>query len=262
VSRRTGIEKFVEDRRGVALLIVLLVTALLIALIFEFSYATRISLNSAVNFRDSERAYYLARAGVGAFAKYGEQLRKSIPPGEFAPVPGIEEQIMIKWEDQRALINLNTSPDWVENLFSNYRISIDTVKKIEELKKERGKFQFVSELHAVMADEDYAKVAQFLTVDSDGKINLNTASQDVLNSILPDKPQTVSTIINTRKEGKTIAGWQDIPGLDTNTVGAIVSSLVGNSTYFRVYSYATVGGYTKQVEAVFQDTNPTFLKAL
>ena len=43
------------NERGVALIIVLLVTALLIALIFEFAYGTRISLRAAVNFRDSQR---------------------------------------------------------------------------------------------------------------------------------------------------------------------------------------------------------------
>jgi hypothetical protein len=71
----------------------------------------------------------------------------------------------------------------------------------------------------------------------------------------------VSTIINTRKD-KRITGWQDVPGVDTNTLGTTVNSLVGDSSFFRVYSYATVGGYTKQVEAVFQGGSPSFIKAL
>jgi len=240
---------------------VLLVTALLIALIFEFSYATRISLNSAVNFRDSQRAYYLARAGIGAFTKYGDQLRKIIPVNEFQPVPGIEENVLLKWEDQRGLININTSPDWMGNLFSNKGISTDVLTKIADLKKERGAFRFVSELRAVMSDEDYAKVAPFLTVDSDGKINLNTASGDVLSSVLPDKPQAVSTILNTRRD-RQITSWADA-GLDQRTTNpAVLNMLVGDSTFFRVSSYATVGDYTKQVEAVFQGGSSSFMKAL
>ncbi len=251
-----------RNRRGIALLIVLLVTALLIALIFEFSYATSISLNSAINFRDSQRAYYLARAGVSAFVKYGDQLRKIIPAGEFQPVPGIEEEILVKWEDQRGLINVNTSPDWVANLFSTMGINADVLTRITELKKARGAFRFVSELHAVMSDEEYAKVAQFLTVDSDGKINLNTAPVDVLNSVLPDNPQTVATIVNTRKN-KAINSPADVNMNTQNTAAALLTSLVGgDSPYFRVYSYATIGGYTKQVEAVFQGGTPSFMKAL
>jgi type II secretory pathway component PulK len=68
VSARVNVMRNERRRRGndrgVALIIVLLVTALLIALIFEFAYGTRISMRSAVNFRDSQRAYYLARSGV------------------------------------------------------------------------------------------------------------------------------------------------------------------------------------------------------
>lgn len=110
------------NERGVALLIVLLVTALLIALVFEFFYATRISLNSATNFRDGERAAFLARSGINLFIKYGDKLRQLIPQAEWGAVPGLDEEdtdIRIMWVDQRGLINVNTisSFDWVERLF-------------------------------------------------------------------------------------------------------------------------------------------------
>ena len=62
--------QFSRDDRGVALIIVLLVTALLIALIFEFAYGTRISLRATVNFRNSQRAYYLARSGVNFVGRF------------------------------------------------------------------------------------------------------------------------------------------------------------------------------------------------
>ena len=57
------------NERGVALLIALLVTTLLIALVFEFAYGTRVSLRAAVNFRDGQRAFYLARSGVNFAGK-------------------------------------------------------------------------------------------------------------------------------------------------------------------------------------------------
>ncbi len=59
-----------QSNRGIALLVVLLVTALLIALIFEFAYGTRVSLRGAVNFRNSQRAYFLARSGVAIFTRF------------------------------------------------------------------------------------------------------------------------------------------------------------------------------------------------
>src|SRR5512139_2607372 len=66
-----------RNDRGVALLIVLLVTALLVALVFEFAYATRVSLRAAVNFRDSQRAYYLARSGVNFAGRFLVEYKKN-----------------------------------------------------------------------------------------------------------------------------------------------------------------------------------------
>ncbi len=267
-----------RNERGIALLIVLLVTALLIALIFEFSYATRISLNNAINFRDSQRAYFLAQAGVNAFKTSGAKIRELIPHGDLRPLPMIGEAdtvIMVKWEDQRALINVNTVPDdkrnivpdaptaWLANLFSNKGISTEVVDKIIELKKlaPEKKFIFVSELHAVMSDEDYRKVAPFLTADSDSLININTASEDVLNSVLPNNQTEVNTILNRRKTNKISPGEV---GLTQDTVKNVnvYNSLKDDSTYFRVYAYATVGGYTKQVEAAMNGNTISYWRAL
>lgn len=256
-----------QNNRGIALLIVLLVTALLLALIFEFSYATRISLNTAVNFRDSQRAYFIARSGITAFVKYGEQLRDLIPQGEWGVVPMISEgetQVMVKWQDERGLININTVGDsslnWVENLFSNKEIGADVATKIIDLKKATSnkKFILLSELHAVMSDEDYVKVAEYLTVDSDGSININTAPEDVLHSVLMNNPSAVTSIISERKSKKISPG--DV-GLDTTNT-PFVGKLQKDSTYFRVYAYATVGGYTKQVEAAVNGNAISYWRAL
>src|SRR5512147_2488161 len=89
---RNGSEKWwaSKNQRGVALIIVLLVTALLIALIFEFAYGTRISLRAAVNYRDSQRAYFLARSGVFLFGKFKDlpELAGILPrQGEWAENP-------------------------------------------------------------------------------------------------------------------------------------------------------------------------------
>ncbi len=256
-----------RNERGVALLIVLLVTALLIALIFEFSYATRISLNSAVNFRDSQRAYFLARSGIFAFVKYGDTLRGSyIPQGEWGVVPMISDgdtAVRIMWEDERGKININTvaALDWVERLFASKGIGIEVVESLKELKKGRA-FVLLSELHAVMSDEDYNKVVNFMTTDSDGIVNINTASAEVLNSIFWDKPLVVSSIINTRKTSL----FQSKAAAGITTENAISPAIINNvdttSNIFRVYSYTTVGGYTKQVEVVVKGNVFSYWRSL
>lgn len=250
-----------RGERGVALLIVLLVTSLLIALIFEFSYATRISLNSAVNFRDSQRAYFLARAGIYAFIKYGDQLRDSyIRQGEWGVVPMISDgdtQVLIRWEDEWGKINVNTisssdiTSEWVGNLFAIKGISTEVVDKIKALKQGPPVRTFVllSELHAVMSDDDYDKVAAYLTTSFDSKINMNTASEDVLKSVLPNNLSEISMIMNTRKT-KKIESAGEVRLSQQNTDPNVLNRLVVDSAVFRVYANATVGGYTKEIEAV------------
>lgn len=55
-----------ENQRGAALLMVATVTAVLMAVVIEFSYSTRVDLSLAKNFRDDARATFLARAGIDA----------------------------------------------------------------------------------------------------------------------------------------------------------------------------------------------------
>jgi general secretion pathway protein K len=55
-----------ESQRGAALLMVATVTAVLMAVVIEFSYSTRVDLSLSKNFRDDARATFLARAGIDA----------------------------------------------------------------------------------------------------------------------------------------------------------------------------------------------------
>lgn len=256
-----------KNNRGIALLIVLLVTALLIALIFEFAYATRISLNSAVNFRDSQRAYFLARSGIYAFVKY-PKIQDVIPQGEWGIVPMISEgdtQVRIKWEDERGKINVNTvtntdtSKNWLELLFNHFGISVEAVKVLRS--SNTRNFFLISEVQAAISDEDYSKIAKYITTASDQKININTASEEVLSSAMQDNLSAVNTIINTRKDG-IIQNLSDVGLSNANTV-SFYKLDVGSTTY-KVYSYATVGGYTKQIEAIIQrgSATPLYWRAL
>ncbi len=242
-----------QNNRGVALLIVLLVTALLIALIFEFAYATRVSLRAAVNFRDSQRAYFLARSAVNVFAKY-KDLQDNIPQGEWGVVPIVSEgdtELRIRWEDERGKIYIKgylSDKDTVAWLTELFRIrgvdqGILTTMQVEYQGKQ---IQLLTELHQVMSDEDFGKVSGFLTVYSGQKsVNVNTASDDVLKSMGIDPALILA--------GRPYSTKDNITGIDTvMTAGNqnVKNFLDVTSTVFTVYAYATVGGYTRQIEAV------------
>ena len=261
-----------RSERGVALLIVLLVTSLLIALIFEFSYATRISLNSAINFRDSQRAYFLARSGIYAFIKYGDKLRDIyIPQGEWGVVPLISEgdtQVMIKWESEQGKIPIssvtrgNDAYGMLLQLFSIKQVSQDILDNQIVAKQN---YSLVSELHTIMNDEDYLKVAPYVTVSPvpSRKININAASAEVLQSLCRSlgKDDGVVGMIISKRSSKPYASTAEItltPGMDS----LVATYLDVTNTYFKVYSYATVGGYTKQVEALINGNAISYWRSL
>jgi type II secretory pathway component PulK len=249
------------NRRGVALLIVLLVTALLLALVFEFAYATRISLNNAINFRDSQRAYFLARSGVHVFAKY-KDLQKMQPQGvwgDLSPYLGSEDtKVMMKWEDEQGKINVKmirkvssgpqTPPlTWMIQLFTNKSIDQDILDKICD---NQMTFLLPTEMHQVMSDEEFAKIEPFVTTMTSGyDININTASQEVLEAM---RIAGAETLVAAREQDPFFFKQVSDARTYIDTSGG---NLTSQSTVYKVYSYATVGGYTKQVEAIIDRTN-------
>ncbi len=261
-----------RHERGVALLIVLLVTALLIALVFEFAYATRISMNSAVNYRDSQRAYFLARTGITAFLKAGDQIRDGLLQGQSFPLSRVlaleNAEVMIKWEDEQGKIAVPTVTDGsaayklLQQLFFILEIDQDILdNKVVEEKN----FQIMSQLHRVLNDEDYRKVEPYVTpyAPANSKINVNTASLEVLRSLcrsLGKDESVVSMIDGKRKTGPYTSSGEisDTPGMDAT----LASYLDFKSSVFKVYAYSTVGGYTKQVEAVISGGKVTYWRAL
>ena len=254
--------------RGVALIIVLLVTALLIALVFEFAYGTRISMRAAVNFRDSQRAYYLARSGVngiGLLLSYDlkqnlpqndlEQLEWTVPPIPLAA----DSELRVRWEDESGKINVSILTKGSDGynrmsmLFDIQGISQETLDKISAwmMEKQRNLY-LVTELHQFLSDEEFGKVRDFVTTtQSTNKININTAPAKVLQS-LGLAATDANRIVELRKEqpysdaSATARKIDTAPGMTTFIHG----QLTDTSNIFKIYSYAKVGGYLKQAEAI------------
>ncbi len=242
-----------RDDRGVALLITLMVTALLIALVFEFAYGTRVSLRGAANFRDSQRAYYLARSGVNLAGRFlADILRKGKSRDylqqDWQPVPVIgtgDTVVMFRWEDEAGKIKIGPAPmdlttqDWFKELLTNTGVDQEVARKIFDTPGVQ--IRLVSDLHQYMTDADYEKVKDFVTVSTSGAIDVNTATETVLRSVLRAKKTTPDFILANRRD----APIASLAETDINT-----SLYTTTSDVFHVYSYATVGGYTKQAEAV------------
>jgi type II secretory pathway component PulK len=121
--------------------------------------------------------------------------------------------------------------------------------------EQRG-FYLLTELHGFLSDDEYRKVEHFLTVNTDGRININTASPEVLQSLGLSAPDAKS-IKESREQEPFDASKKPVnaaPGMTTMISGQLVAS----SNVFKVSSVATVGGYTKQIDAIMTLTGPQY----
>ncbi|OGW42107.1 MAG: hypothetical protein A2010_19180 [Nitrospirae bacterium GWD2_57_9] len=265
-----------KNNRGVALLIVLLVTALLIALVFEFSYATRISLNSAANFRDSQRAYFLALSGINAFrGSSGSTLRQYIPVGEWKPVPLIEG-VTVMWEDESGKIRVNDVKSYkgpqsmVARLFENKQIDAAVYRSMSDPQSKINTLTLLTGLRQYMSAQDFDKVRNSLTVSpvTRDKININTASSDVLQS-MRISADLAEMIVKERLNNPYTAADLTTTGRLAMLSGTSIENLNifsyltdKSSGYYKVYASAMVGDYNKTIEAIVNGSTVYYWKEL
>ena len=104
-----------KREEGVALILTLLITAILVTLIVEVNYSTQVDLRIAGNFRNDLQAGYLAKSGVNIAISYlkfdventdtdnlEEDWAKPYPP-----IPVGDGFVKVVTEDENAKINLN-----------------------------------------------------------------------------------------------------------------------------------------------------------
>jgi DNA uptake protein ComE-like DNA-binding protein len=162
-------------------------------------------------------------------------------------------ELRVRWEDESGKISLTKDGYVSKNNDTYKRLSnLFDIKGIDQAALERiadknPKFTLVTELHQFLGDEEYSKVQDLLTAMSTTAVNVNTASADVLQSLGLDR--SVAESIVERRSREPFAKIEDVkafPGMTTMIAGVLGIS----SDVFKVQSYATVGGYTRQIEAV------------
>ena len=266
-----NISGLMKNNRGVALLIVLLITALLTALIFEFAYGTRVSLRSAVNYRDRERAYFLARSGVNfAGAILSDNLKKgklqdNLEQRDWQPVPitaGNDTELRARSEDEGGKISIsivvkdNDAYKRLSKLFEILAINQAALDLIIPSPTDSRKFYLLTELHQFLSDEEFGKIRDFVTVSPVNKIDINTAPSEVL-QCLGLSPDLAGMIVERRKT-EPFKKLDEVNAFLGPDKAIIVSQLDVTSNVFKVNSLATVGGYTKQIEAVITRTTDIY----
>jgi type II secretory pathway component PulK len=202
-------------------------------------------------------------------------LTGNIPQNEWGVVPIISEgdtQVRIKWEDEMGKIDIsmirkpaplipNPTFEWMSQLFNQKEIDQHILDTIDE---NRMTFQLPTQLHQVMSDQDFAKIERFVSTMPPGlpyrAININTAPREVLEAIGIDQAATIVT----ERQSQTITKDTVTRFMAAQTYSKLAGNLVYDSSYYKVYSYATVGGYSRQVEAIIQKGSriPLYWRAL
>ena len=216
-----------KNEKGVALILTLLITAILVILIVEVNYSTQVDLMVAGNFRNDLQAHYLAKSGVNiaiSYLKYDKENTETDNLDEdwakpYPPIPVGEGFVKVVTEDENARINVNAMGDEkvdpkirdalyraVSILFEREEIDMgildaimDWIDPPGETRSDgaeddyygsldpsytckNGPLDTLSELLMIkgITDEVYGKISKYLTIYSNGMININTVGKEVL----------------------------------------------------------------------------------
>lgn len=284
------------DERGMVLLLVLVVVALLTSLLVEFAFTTQVDMRLTETFRDTTRAYYLAKGGVkaGRIMLQMDQNNYDIAndPNELwsmgipsYPV-GDDGAVSVKIEDLGGKLALNQlyttfGPSTVfkqrfSNLFAELGLA-DPDKKTQALidwiddHSSKDQFGAVTQLYTLASvDElnlipgfttaDVNQLKPFLTVYGGKKLNVNTASAEVMlawdtvqsSDQLSD--QQAQAIISARGSAPFKAGkeLQDLLGINTYSAFNRNNDVVFTSATFRIVSLGEVNDGARTIVAVVQ----------
>jgi len=101
-----------KNQKGIALVIVLLVLALLTAMVVEFSYRVYTGTNDLYNWRDSQRLSLLAKSGINLAVRYiknlNDKFTDTVDMSFKEPSENFNGEIIIKIEDETGKFNLNS----------------------------------------------------------------------------------------------------------------------------------------------------------
>ena len=291
-----------NDNKGIALIITLLVLTLLVTLILDFNSSMRVEARNAANFRDTIRAYYLAKSGI-TFARTvleedGKTGYKYDGPDELwaqhiPPIPVGDGFVTVKITDEDSKINVNrllkgfgmvsktAMREWMIRFLEHMDVSSEIVDPIidwldkddrellngaesayyegleDPYEAKNNLMDSIDELRLIKGidKEIFNRIHPFLTVYSDGWININTAGKDVLLSLSDNMTEDMVDEIETyRKENsfKKKVDLKNNTSMDEDLYNEISKFIDVRTNYFSIKSTGEVNGIKKTINAIIK----------
>ncbi|MCF6179393.1 MAG: type II secretion system minor pseudopilin GspK [Geopsychrobacter sp.] len=299
----------VDNERGMVLLLVLVMVALLSALLSDFAFSTLIDLRLTEPFRDTTRAEYLARGGITAGRMILQTDRNGYDakndPHELWSIgvqdyPLAEGAISIKIDDLDARLSLNSLVDQQGNPNPVFRDRF--IRLAEELALDNpnaladalidwldpdhdvnpegaedatysaydppyeatdGPLRSIYELALIQGfdSETVKRIRPFVSSFGGGKLNINTASPELLRSWDAETGAAIDELLDRRKEGpfKSLNDLRDTLGVETFTALNRNLDLRVVSSYYLIDSQGQVNNGTRRMQAIVAKTNDQLL---
>jgi len=178
-----------ENNKGIVLVLSLAVITILAVIVLEFNYLTRVDLDIANNYRDDLRSGYLAKSAINfviALLRDDDDFSYDCLKDDWArQMPSTSAfggRILLRTVDEASKININQI---------NLKSRKDRVKQqIERLLRLLGKDTVLVE--KILQEAPFKTIGQFtndvdlieyFTVVTEGKVNINTASCEVIEAL-------------------------------------------------------------------------------
>lgn len=269
-----------RNRKGSALVIVLLLVAMITALVVEFAYEIYTDTSSVATWADSQRASLIAKSGQA----FSSEFLKEVKGYDYThtkditlPVPidfGPDSSLILKVEDENSKFNINkiTDPEkliLLKRMLQYLNINTSLADSIadwidndsepspegSEANAKNSPLWSLDELRYIkgMDTDTFNKLSPYITVygDAASLININTASLPVLMSLHEEMTENMANNIieyRTAAPFKSTSLPQEI--LPESVRAGLVGKISVKSDNFRIFSIAKSHEITRIIESV------------
>lgn len=289
--------KGAKSQKGSALVVALVVTAVMAAVIVEVISVVHGQAARTVAFIEGRKAAVVAEGGVELAKRYLATLPNGytwLEKSSFtAPVDGVLLEVSVEDESGKIQVNSLVFPNGevderayssVRSLFAAASIEPSATDALADwldaddtsrsggaeagyysrlavpYSPKNGRLDTMGELALVkgMGTKPVESLTKFLTVYSDGLVNINTAPKEVVMALSDEiTPSMADGLIERRSEKPftDTAGVRGVKGFETLGFG-LQGRIKVKSDIFRVRTRAISGGVLREVEAVVRIGNP------
>ena len=295
-----------KNEHGMVLLVVLLVVALLVTILVEFAFSTLVDLRLAETYRDTTRAYYLAKGGIQVGRTILQEDKNGYDSLQEDWAQGVENYpvadgtVSIRIEDHGGRLDLNrlvtpegnidplfkdrytrlleildaedpdslvdTLIDWIDDDSDNEPSGAENYYYRALSDPYNCKNSALDSLQELNLIKGYSsKLVQALrphvTTYGTAKINVNTASLEVLQAVAPEMDQSSAEVIiegRSQKPLSALTELKELPGMET-MYGFIYLYLDVKSSRFSIESTSFVNDGRRTIHANIAKENDRIL---